>query len=273
MRSYLPVWLVGLCLLFAVAAWFALRFPGVPGAEVGSYVSTVLIALPAVGAFVRRFRLRTAVVALGALSVFGFAVEATGVATGFPYGPFTYGDRLGPKLAGLVPWLLPVSWAPLVLGAVAATEPGRDRYSRLARVGGVLRAALLLTAIDGVLDPGAARMGFWIWPQGGAYYGVPLSNYGGWLLSSAVATALLLALAPWPRTRPAPGMLDSAIVALAFWSAVAAITGLWFPALLGLGLFALMAHRRRALAERRGAEGEISGMESGSSARSAGTAV
>src|SRR3712207_8856509 len=35
-----------------------------------------------------------------------------------------YGDSLGPKALGLVPYLLPISYIPLVIGAVAASWSG-----------------------------------------------------------------------------------------------------------------------------------------------------
>ncbi len=262
MRRYVPPRLIALSALFAVAGFFAVRFPDVPGTAAGSLVSTVLIALPAFFAFFKRFGTRRAMVALGLLSLFGFAVELTGVATGFPYGEFSYSDELGPKIAGLVPYGLPVSWAPLVLGAVAATEPRRRRRSRRSLTGWVLAAALLLVALDGVLDPGAARLGFWVWPHGGVYFGVPLSNYAGWLLSSVLAASLLLALLPWSDTRPVPGMLDSAIISLAFWISVAVFTRLWLPALLGVGLFAFLLWRRHSLKEDSVIEASLEPLES-----------
>ena len=109
------------CAIALAAAYFATRFPDVPGASAGSYVSTFLIALPSVVALFRYLGPRRAALSLLARSAFGYAVETIGVATGFPYGPFYYGDALGYRLAGLVPYLLPVSYAPLVVGAVAAS--------------------------------------------------------------------------------------------------------------------------------------------------------
>ena len=229
---------------FFATAYFALRFPDVPGASAGSYVSTFLIALPPFVALFRYLGVRRAALSMLALSAFGYAIEAVGVATGFPYGTFHYGDALGQKLLGLVPYLLPLSYAPLAIGAVTAAW--NNRSARNHRLLLVLRASLLLTLIDGVLDPGAARMGFWIWPDGGAYYGVPLSNYAGWLLSGALAAILLLATGGW-RTAPLPGLLDGAVLALAFWTGVAVFSGLIVPALLGAALFAYLLHRRSRL--------------------------
>ena len=229
---------------FFATAYFALRFPDVPGAGAGSYVSTFLIALPPFVALFRYLGARRAALSLLALSAFGYAIESVGVFTGLPYGPFYYGDALGGKLLGLVPYLLPLSYAPLAIGAVAASwNDGSGRNHRLLLV---LRAALLLTLIDGVLDPGAARMGFWVWPDGGAYYGVPLSNYAGWLLSGALAAILLLATGGW-RTAPLPGLLDGAVLALAFWTGVAVFSGLVVPALLGAALLAYLLHSRSRL--------------------------
>jgi len=42
-------------------------------------------------------------------------------------------------------------------------------------------AAGALTAWDVFLDPRMARDGYWSWPQGGRYEGIPASNYLGWL--------------------------------------------------------------------------------------------
>jgi len=201
---------------------------------------------------------KRATLSLLTLSAFGYAIETTGVLSGFPYGPFYYGDSLGPKLAGLVPYLLPLSWGPLVIGAVAATAaPEGKCASRRPRALHIFSAAVLLTLVDGVLDPGAASLGFWVWPEGGIYYGVPVTNYLGWLFSSTLASAILLALGrgilalgrgKWGRVPPPPGLLDSLLVALAFWVGIALFSGLFFPAALGSVLFSLLLHRRARLA-------------------------
>jgi putative membrane protein len=242
-----PRHLIILGLTFAATGFFAVRFPDVSGAGVGSLICTLLIALPTLVAFWRFLGAGTATLSLAALSALGFAVETTGIATGFPYGEFYYADALGPKVAGIVPYALPLSWVPLVLGAVAAARPAGDG-GPLRRALWVLMAAVLLVAIDGVLDPGAAHLGLWVWPEGGAFYGVPLSNYAGWLLSGALAATLVLVLGDWwKHAPPAPGLLDSCIVALAFWTAVALSAKLSFPALLGAVLIAYLLIRRRRL--------------------------
>ena len=240
LRRTTPRPLILACALALVAAFFAVRYPDIQGASLGSYLSTLLIALPSTVALFRYLGPRKATLSLISLSSFGYAIEAIGVATGFPYGAFYYGDALGPRLAGLVPYLLPLSYAPLVVGAVAASWGTRLRLLH------VLFATLLLVWMDAVLDPGAAALGFWVWPEGGAYYGVPLANYAGWLLSGALATTLLLATGKWSET-PEPALLDSAAIATSFWTGVAIISDLVAPTLLGLLLIAYLLVRRADL--------------------------
>jgi len=240
LRRKTPRPLILACALALVAAFFAVRYPDIKGASVGSYVTTLLIALPSVVALFRYLEPGRAVLSLLALSVFGYAIEALGVATGFPYGPFYYGDALGPRLAGIVPYLLPLSYAPLVVGAVAAAWGTRLRLLH------VLYAALLLVWIDAVIDPGAASLEFWTWPESGAYYGIPLTNYAGWLLSGTLSTALLLATGQWSET-PRPALLDSATIATSFWTGVAVLSGALAPTLLGALLCAYLLGRRSYL--------------------------
>jgi putative membrane protein len=237
LRRATPRPLVLACALAPLAALFVVRFPDLHGASIGSYVSTFLIALPATIALFRYLGPGRATFSVLALSAFAYAIESVGVATGFPYGRFFYGDALGPKVMGLVPFLLPLSYAPLVIGAVAATWGGASRLLH------VLKAALILVWMDAVLDPGAAALGFWTWPEGGVYYGVPTSNYAGWLLSGTLAAALLLATGRWSET-PKPALLDSAAISTAFWTAVAAFSGLPIPALLGAALFMFLLLNR-----------------------------
>lgn len=233
LRRTTPRPLILACALSLAAAFFAIRYPDIQGASLGSYVSTLLIALPSAVALFRYLGPRRATLSLLAISILAYAIEAIGVTTGLPYGTFYYGDALGPRLVGIVPYLLPLSYAPLVVGAVAVAWGPRLRLLH------VVHATLLLVWIDAVLDPGAVSLGFWVWPKGGVYYGVPLSNYAGWLLSGALATTLLLTTGRWSET-PRPALLDSATIATSFWTGVAILSGTVVPALLGVTLFAYL---------------------------------
>ncbi|MHA7261968.1 carotenoid biosynthesis protein [Arthrobacter sp. TMN-37] len=235
-----PPLLAGACLFLLISGYFVVRFPDAPGADVASYFFNLLIALPSFVALVHQLGRARATAALAAVSMFGYLIEGVGVATGFPYGSFSYGEPLGPKAFGLVPFLLPLSYVPLVIGAVAAVA------GRRTLLGTIVTSALLLVLIDGVLDPGAVSLRFWTWADGGPYYGVPLSNYAGWLLSGLCAAAILALLAgPRLTDRPLrPGLLDSLLLSLSFWLGVSIFSALVFPAVLAAALLAFLVRRR-----------------------------
>ncbi|MGI8649503.1 MAG: carotenoid biosynthesis protein [Rubrobacter sp.] len=230
---------------FFVAALFAANFPDAPGRSVASVISTAAMAAPTFIALVLYTGpgLRRGLLALVSLGAFGYAIEAIGVTTGLPYGDFVYSDALGGKLFGLVPYLLPVSYVPLVVGAVAATWRAEATSTRAAWL---LRSTLLLVLMDGVLDPGAAALGFWVWEAGGFYYGIPASNYFGWFISGLLASFILSRFGRW-ETPPRAGMLDGAILGLSFWVGVAVFSGFIAPVLLGLGLLVYLIRVRSRL--------------------------
>ena len=75
--------------------------------------------------------------------------------------------------------MLPPAWA------VAQRITGR-----VSGVAFVAVSALAFTAWDLYLDPQMVRWGLWVWDVSGPYFGIPLANFAGWLLISALITAL-----------------------------------------------------------------------------------
>jgi uncharacterized membrane protein len=122
---------------------------------------------------------RRAAVLHGAAAALPFAAEVAGVATGKVFGTYAYGDGLGRKVAG-VPLLAGAAWSLMARPAWAvAGLLTRRRAARAAAAAGAL------TAWDVFLDPRMVREGYWTWPGGGRYEGVPASNFAGWLLTGA----------------------------------------------------------------------------------------
>ena len=111
----------------------------------------------------------------------------SGSRPGRPFGHYHYSDKLGPRVGG-VPLLAAAAWAMMSRPAwVVAGLLSRRRALR------VPLAAGALTAWDVFLDPRMARDGYWIWPDGGRYEGVPASNFArlvrrpGWASSRSGA--------------------------------------------------------------------------------------
>ena len=119
-----------------------------------------------------------------------FAVENIGAATGFPFGHYHF--EVGSNLihVGAIPVIVGPLWFGMgyLSWIVAGTLlGGADRRSNgnIARVALPIVAAFVMTQWDVVMDPPEATISkAWIWHDGGAHFGVPLSNYLGWLLTS-----------------------------------------------------------------------------------------
>jgi putative membrane protein len=171
----------------------------------------------------------------------GLLVEAMGAGTGFPFGGYTYGDALGPKLLG-VPLIIPLAWTWMAWPAWLAA--GRLTRHAMIRVG---LAGLGLAAWDLFLDPQMVRERYWRWsypsPTLPGVHDVPVGNHLGWL---AVALAMMALLAATPagtdRGRDAP------MLALYLWTYYSSILAhavfLQLPASalwggLGMGLVAV----------------------------------
>ena len=174
----------------------------------------------------------------------GFGVEVVGVATGRPFGHYTYSAQLGPRVGG-VPLLAAAAWA--LMARPAWVVAGRIARRPLARVP---LAAGALTAWDVYLDPRMAREGYWAWPQGGGYEGIPATNFLGWFASALGVFALFAVL----DTDDGGGEAGDGALALYLWTWVGEAVAnavLWrrpVPAAAGalaMGAFAVPALRAR----------------------------
>ena len=147
----------------------------------------------------------------------GFGIEALGVATGLPFGAYTYAPTLGPALLD-VPLIIPLAWTMMAYPAyVVACRLASTPWVR------VPLAGWALTSWDLFLDPQMVEAGHWSWHAGGpAVLGIPLSNFAGWLLVATAMMAALDAVAATAESR-AGGRIrrvvagDAAPVALYLW--------------------------------------------------------
>ncbi|AZH26235.1 bisanhydrobacterioruberin hydratase [Haloplanus aerogenes] len=181
---------------------------------------------------------RRAAVGIAGLAVYAYAIEFVGLRTGWPYGDFHYVIDLGPTVAG-VPVGLPVFFLPLVCNAYLLCLLLLGDRARWARIRLPVVIATVV-AMDLVLDPGAVALGFWTYPGSGPVYGVPLSNFAGWVLSATVTVLVLDAVldrtALLDRLESCEFALDDLVSFVLLWSAVNVWFGNWGAAAVG-GLF------------------------------------
>jgi uncharacterized membrane protein len=161
-----------------------------------------------------------------------FAAEALGVATGFPFGHYSYAHSLGPLLAG-VPLLVPLAWLmmayPCLLMARALTTKylaASRNWARTAAVAALSGGAL--AAWDIFLDPQMVAAGHWTWshPSPGlpGIDDVPLTNLGGWLLVAVLLMAVLDLALP-DKAEPAGRLQLVAPATLLGWTWAGGVVG------------------------------------------------
>ncbi len=169
--------------------------------------------------------------------------ELLGTSTGFPFGDYSYLSGLGYKIAGLVPFTIPLSWFYVGLssyliartGLKVAQKPSWGRHIAAIAVG-----ALLFTCWDFALEPAMSQtsLPFWYWEQPGAFFGTPYQNYAGWFGTSALFMSVAGLL--WRNTsiKLERSQLNLPLVVyltnFAFAAGLSLAAGFSIPVLLGL---------------------------------------
>jgi putative membrane protein len=164
------------------------RLPLVPG---GLSSLTAIVALCSLAHAWYSLGGRNTLVFFGLSAVISWVYEQVGVATGLVFGAYHYTDYLGARL-GDVPLLIPLAWFMMIYPSYVianmvleprpiGTPKGRARLVRLAAV-----SAVVMTLWDLVIDPilSGPSVRAWVWETGGPYFGIPIQNYVGWLLTT-----------------------------------------------------------------------------------------
>ena len=130
--------------------------------------------------------------------------ELLGTSTGFPFGDYSYLSGLGYKIAGLVPFTIPLSWFYMGLTCYLLARSGLESVSIKSSWrpwGAIALATLLLVSWDLVLDPAMSQtpFPFWSFQETGAFFGMPYRNLAGWMGTGA----LFMAVASWLRSEEA----------------------------------------------------------------------
>lgn len=121
------------------------------------------------------------VIALTLIIVLGFLVELAGVATGYPFGFYSYSDVLGLKLSG-TPLIMGINWGMLVYAGTLFFHP--------MKIPGWLKPILtgiLLMFLDFFIEPFAIKWNLWQWHETIP----PAQNYFSWAIIAMFFSWLL----------------------------------------------------------------------------------
>jgi putative membrane protein len=174
------------------------------------------------------------------------ASELLGTSTGFPFGHYAYLSGLGYKIAGLVPFTIPLSWFYLGFVCYLLARVGLAGYTLRPVVqflGAILLGAVLLTAWDLVLDPAMSQspFPFWEFHEVGEFFGMPYRNLTGWLGTGVIFMSIAgLLWGKLPIGLPRSQMLTPLVTYLVNFGFGATITltqldqRFWVPTGLGI---------------------------------------
>lgn len=128
---------------------------------------------------------------------FGFAIEAIGQATSWPFGNYSYSPTLGPALLK-VPIIVPMAWLMMSYPVLLVARKTAPNWV-------FVYGGFGLMAWDLFLDPQMVAAGRWSWNFKGAHIpfesSIPLSNAVGWLFSGMILMAILNKALPLERRK------------------------------------------------------------------------
>lgn len=137
-----------------------------------------------------RYRWESMIVFISLAFIVSWGMETLSIKTGIPFGNYYYTNLLGAK-AGVVPWGIMLAY--FFTGYIAWTistiffkEYGTV-ISKKRIVLIPLFASLIMVIWNICFEPIMSTIeGNWIWVNGGGFFGVPITNFLGWFLTSYI---------------------------------------------------------------------------------------
>ncbi len=131
------------------------------------------------------------------IGIVGGVAQAIGTLALIPFGPYVYTSAAGPRIFGVLPWMVPLVWIVFIYSSrgVARLILQPRRWTQYYGFWLIGLAAVLSVILNCSFDPWASRQKhYWIWeltrfPY--AWKGTPLTNFAGWLATSVVAMAFV----------------------------------------------------------------------------------
>lgn len=167
------------------------------------------------------------------LLILGFVVEYINAQTGFVYGYSHYSSILGNKVLGLVPWTIPLLYAPILTGLFWLSSQltgSRSLKTILIGLGSVL--------VNGLTHTAAIKTRLVEFEASGLYLGISLHSLLGWLVVGLIGGLLISMI--WGDSETKYGLALPLAGVLWFTTGLNAGLELWVPAGISL-LIALFA--------------------------------
>jgi putative membrane protein len=209
-QNTLAISLLVIMVIVSLPAFFGLPLPIII-LMLAVYVATLVVFSFVHGAQTLGLR---GVSALFCITMFvTYLMEWLGTHFGVPFGHYYYTDQLGPLLLD-VPAVIPLQWFNMIYACYVMTdiilsrvnregEESHDRAEESALAAMLPRmlvtsimVGLFMVSWDFINDPYMVGLGSWVWTSPNEFFGlmlfgIPLSNFLGWVLTSAVSILLL----------------------------------------------------------------------------------
>lgn len=138
------------------------------------------------------YGLRHAAALFAMCCVITFSMENLGTRTGFPFGHYHF--EVAPELphVGAIPLVVGPLWFGMgyfswVTAAILLDDADFHLKEPFNLFALPATATLVMTQWDLALDPSGATIArAWIWHDGGTFFGVPASNFFGWMLTAGL---------------------------------------------------------------------------------------
>ena len=134
-------------------------------------------------------------------SLTGLIFEIIGVKYGTIFGGHYIYQSQNFRLMFLdVPLLVPLYWTIFIYTGYTMVssflvwtnknKPNRSQNNAVLLPLLIFLDGLVVVAIDIFMDPLLTHSGFWIWLNGGSYFGIPIGNFIGWFIVTIIVTGI-----------------------------------------------------------------------------------
>lgn len=154
---------------------------------------------------------RKALITCAVSILLAFVSEYAGTVTDYPFGAYEYTSQLGYKMFGRVPFNIPTSWFYMLVGSLAICGrilEGKD--DNLSKWWWAFMGGVVLTLWDVSMDPAMVKTNHWFWQIGDLsnrsafeqaignpiFFGMPITNWLGWLLTGIIVARVMLSIIP-----------------------------------------------------------------------------